>query len=310
VSNIVQAARDGGRQAARGSLDQRTQLVVGGQWGWGVRAFPLVGEANAVWRSPQSAARQDRGKARGVVESVTSGAQSNRERVARRRRTAMRRYCVQNRLARLVTLTFAPVHGAGPGHYRDGVWVCTAQAAEDGWCVCGRPWGVAGRNAALMEFARWVRRRRVADRGEAFAYLAVAEPHADGHWHLHVAVSRATATRELVASRWGHGNVDPGVELRGPGRSLRERARLAARYCAKYAGKDLAGVPPNGQAYRVAEGFGVRVVTAGFFRDLASAVRVAQGIVGDPVEAVWTSGREWDGPPVAVITFREGPGPP
>lgn len=277
--------------------------------------FPLVGEAVTVFRSPASTVAMERRAAerrrsRTELGACSWSSPSNRERANRRRRVQMRRYAVQNLLTRLVTLTFAPNHD-GPGHFVAGVFKCTAGAADaDGWCVCGRPWGPRGRGAALGAVELWVRRVRRARGGEPFAYLVVAEQHKDGHWHLHVAVHRDVALLVLVDPRWEHGRVDAGKELRRPGLSLRDRARLAASYCAKYAGKEVAGVDPGRQAYRVAQGFKVRVQQVGFFADLAGAVRAARGAIGEELVNLWLSPDEWDGPPCAVMTFGPGADPP
>lgn len=214
----------------------------------------------------------------------------------------MRRYAVQNKLTRLVTLTWAPSHG-GPGHYEAGIFKCTAGAADDqGYCVCGRPWGAQGRDAALAAGKLWTRRFR--DAHGHFPYLLVAEQHKDGHWHLHAAVGREVALLVLDDARWNLGRVDAGTDLRGKG-SMRDMARLAAAYCSKYAGKETAGVDSRRQAYRVAEGFKVRVQSVGFFVAFGDALDAARLTVGDRISEVWKSPDEWDGPPCAIVTFAE-----
>jgi hypothetical protein len=185
----------------------------------------------------------------------------------RRARGKVRRYGAANRLNRLGTLTYA-----GPGCH-DPV-----QLRED----------VAG----------FFKRLRPAV-GARFPYLWVPEWHPSGHGlHVHFTVGRYVRHGAIKAA-WGRGFVH--IKLLGDlpvGSGTLGEARRAARYVAKYVGKDL-GLGGSGglHRYEVAEGFQPRV------RRLSGAsipdvLDQATEIMGRPPVEVWDSAddEDWAGP--------------
>jgi hypothetical protein len=129
----------------------------------------------------------------------------------------------------------------------------------------------------------------------------VPEWHPGGHGlHAHFAVGRWIA-QTAIRDAWGRGHVH--IKLLGDlpvGSGTLGEARLAARYLAKYVGKDLAsgGQPPGRHRYEVAQGYQPRgVPIAG--RSADEVIEWAETFMGSPAERVWRSRDEeaWDGPP-------------
>src|SRR6185437_16114390 len=94
--------------------------------------------------------------------------------------------------------------------------------------------------------------------GERFAYVWVPQWHPGGHGlHAHFAVGRFVP-RKLIDRAWGHGFVHikllDGLPV---GSGELAEARLAARYLAGYAGRDLGDErrPAGLHRYEVAQGF-------------------------------------------------------
>jgi hypothetical protein len=209
-----------------------------------------------------------------VARRLPSGGAPNAERAAeeaaRRARTKIRRYAAANRLNRLGTLTY---RGEG----------------------CHNPLVL---REHLAGFIRELREGLAAGR---FPYLWVPQWHPGGHGlHAHFAVGRFIP-RGLIERAWGHGFVHikllDGLPV-GSG-SLAE-ARLAARYLARYVGRDLdeerrlAGL----HRYEVAQGFQPAKVEC-YGSSAEDVIERASGLMGSVPERVWLSPsvEGWRGPP-------------
>jgi hypothetical protein len=214
-----------------------------------------------------------------VDEGAAVAAAEQRQRVSRRARGRSRRFAVENGCTRLWTFTYAPDENG-----RRPTWAERARVKRD-W----------------HEFARRL--------PPGTAWLRTLEKHADGHVHVHAAMSYGKGderrTRRL-ARLWGHGFVDEGEAHQSrPGRN--ERARATARYVVKYATKSIeaAELDPGEHAYEVAQGFQpvtVRIFAASRARAWAELVR-CQG--GEVPAYEWDSGdsEDWTGPPVGFLSW-------
>lgn len=218
----------------------------------------LYSEAAEAAGSFRSAAVASRGGRVAESESAVDA--------ARRARGKVRRYCAANRLNRLGTLTYE-----GQGQH----------------------------DAAVLrtEVGTFFRRLRQ-HIGERFPYLWTAEWHKGGHGlHVHFAVGRYVA-RGWISEAWPHGFVHIKLlgDLPAQSRALGE-ARAAARYLAKYVGKDLGAAGRGLHRYDVAQGF-QPLRTA--FRGLTAwdALGRASDAMGSSPVRVWHSSevREWKGP--------------
>jgi hypothetical protein len=192
------------------------------------------------------------------------------EEAARRARTRIRRYGASNRLNRLGTLTYA---GAG----------------------CHDPLGL---RSDLAGFFRAL--RGGLDAG-AFPYLWVPQWHPGGHGlHAHFAVGRFIP-RGLIEECWGHGFVHI-KQLNGlpVGSGELAESRLAARYLAGYAGRDLADErrPAGLHRYEVAQGFQPEKIEC-YGASALDAIERASRLMGSQPEYVWLSSsvEGWRGPP-------------
>jgi hypothetical protein len=227
---------------------------------WALSLYPEAGEGGGCL------------SIRRLTES--SGGPPNVERAAeeaaRRARGKIRRYAAANRLNRLGTLTY---RGEG----------------------CHDP--VALR-AHLGGFFRELRDQLDAGR---FAYLWVPQWHPGGHGlHAHFAVGRFVP-RRLIEQAWGHGFVHikllDGLPV---GSGELAEARLAARYLARYVGRDLeeerrlAGL----HRYEVAQGFQPAKIEC-YGASAEDAIERASGYMGARPERVWLSSsvEGWRGPP-------------
>jgi hypothetical protein len=199
---------------------------------WSLTLYPDAREGSGQFvsagrRSQPTAARGDAVGERSAVEG------------ARRARVKIRRYCAANQLNRLGTLTYA-----GEGcHDEEQV------------------------RADMAEFFRRLRRgmevkalptRLGATPTGSMPYLWVPQWHPGGHGlHTHFAVGRYIP-RAVIEASWPHGFVSIKL-LSGlsTGSGPLEEARHAARYLAKYAGKQLdEDLRRSGlHRYEVAEGF-------------------------------------------------------
>lgn len=252
----LSAARRGD---SRSSLEQRAKLVWPTGY-WEVRLYPRAGEGTGTFHSAR--------------EACEPGAPFDGERWshpehdgARRARGHVRRYCAENRLNRLGTLTY---RGEG----------------------CHDPL------ALRQDVGRFFRRLR-GDLGVALPYLWTAEWHKSGHGlHVHFAVGRYIK-RGWIEDAWGHGFVH--IKLLGnlpAGASSLVEARAAARYLAKYVGKDLGGSLGGLHRYEVAQGFQPEsvILRAPTWDE---ALDRAAGQMGGAPARVWQSASdpEWGRPP-------------
>jgi hypothetical protein len=207
---------------------------------------------------------------------VSAEAWDSRSDAARRAKGKVRRYCAANRLNRLGTLTYAGTGCYDPAELRDD----------------------------LADFFRKLR----AEVGKPFPYLWVPEWHPKGHGlHVHFAVGRWIPYGDIKRA-WGRGRSD--IKLLGDlpvGSGTLGEARLAARYLAKYVGKDLAagGQPSGLHRYEVAQGFQPRGVPI----DGLSAGEVldwAEVFMDAPPEQVWRSDdvKDWAGPPAVWAEWQ------
>ena len=189
---------------------------------------------------------------------------------ARRARTRVRRYGAANRLNRLGTLTY---RGEG----------------------CHDPVRL---RADLAGFFREL--REGLDAGP-FPYVWVPQWHPGGHGlHAHFAVGRFVP-RSLIEDCWGHGFVH--IKLLGNlpvGSGELAEARLAARYLAGYAGRDLGDErrPAGLHRYEVAQGFQPERVLC-YGPSALDAIERASRLMGCEPGRVWLSSsvEGWRGPP-------------
>jgi len=217
------------KQDAGSSWDVRVGL-----WRWRAHwALTLYPDAREGSGQFQSAGRRPRGFPAGGGDGERAAAEG-----ARRAGVKIRRYCAANQLNRLGTLTY---EGSG----------CHDQEQV---------------RADVAEFFKRLRRgieanylplRHGATR-ERMPYLWVPEWHSRGHGlHLHFAVGRYIP-KGVIEEAWPHGFVK--IKLLSnlsTGSGALEEARLAARYLAKYASKQLDDEQRRFglHRYEVAEGF-------------------------------------------------------
>ncbi|HEY8645903.1 MAG TPA: hypothetical protein VIL77_08520 [Gaiellaceae bacterium] len=192
------------------------------------------------------------------------------EEAGRRARAKIRRYAAANRLNRLGTLTYA-----GDGCH-------DALRLRD-------------------DLAGFFRELRAGLGGGRFAYVWVPQWHPGGHGlHTHFAVGRFVP-RGLIEDAWGQGFVHikllDGLPV---GSGALGEARLAARYLARYVGRDLederrlAGL----HRYEVAQGFQpAKIECYGSSAD--DVIERASGYMSSAPEQVWLSSsvEGWRGPP-------------
>ena len=204
-----------------------------------------------------------------VVSDRPPNVQRAREEAARRARARIRRYGAANRLNRLGTLTY---RGEG----------------------CHDPLRL---RSDLAGFFRGLREGL----GGTFAYVWVPQWHPGGHGlHAHFAVGRFVP-RGLIERCWGRGFVHikllDGLPV---GSGERAEARMAARYLAGYAGRDLgderrlAGL----HRYEVAQGFQPEKILC-YGISAEDVIERASGLMGAAAERVWLSSsvEGWHGPP-------------
>ena len=192
------------------------------------------------------------------------------EEAGRRARGKIRRYAAANKLNRLGTLTY---RGAG----------------------CHEP-------LLLREhLASFFRELRDGLDREPFAYVWVPQWHPGGHGlHAHFAVGRFVP-RQLIARAWAHGFVHikllDGLPV---GSGALAEARLAARYLARYVGRDLdderrlTGL----HRYEVAQGFQPAKIEC-YGNSADDVIERASGYMGSDPERTWFSSdvEGWRGPP-------------
>jgi hypothetical protein len=156
--------------------------------------------------------------------------------------------------------------------------------------------------ADLRRFFRSLRHRL----GQPIPYAWVPERHADGErLHVHCALGRFVL-RSMIAAAWPHGLFwITQISDLPVGSTPRDEARVAARYLAKYVGKDIGGRSATGlHRYEVAQGFQPRevAVTA---RTGWEAFRAACDVVGSSPRTVWWSRDQegWEGPPSVWVQW-------
>jgi hypothetical protein len=209
-----------------------------------------------------------------VTRGVPSGGPPNVERAAeeaaRRARAKIRRYAAANRLNRLGTLTYGGEGRHDPARLR----------------------------ADLALFFRELRAGLDAGR---FPYVWVPQWHPGGHGlHAHFALGRFI-NRRLIERSWGQGFVHikllDGLPV---GSGTLGEARLAARYLARYVGREvedarrLAGL----HRYEVAQGFQPAKIEC-YGESAEDVIGRASGFMGSGPEQVWLSSsvEGWRGPP-------------
>jgi hypothetical protein len=234
---------------------------------WALSLYPDAGEGGGCL----STARQ------GLPSGGRPDSARAAEEAARRARAKIRRYAAANRLNRLGTLTY---RGAG----------------------CHDPVALRTHLAAFFRELR-----DGLDEG-GFAYLWVPQWHPGGHGlHAHFAVGRFVA-RRLIEGVWAHGFVHikllDGLPV---GSGELAEARLAARYLARYVGRDveserrLAGL----HRYEVAQGFQPAKIEC-YGPAAADAIKSASRYMGSTPERVWLSSsvEGWRGPPACWVQWN------
>ena len=228
---------------------------------WALSLYPDAGEGGGCLSVPRRQVLPT-----GLPPNVARAA----EEAGRRARRSIRQYAAANRLNRLGTLT-----------YRD-----------EG---CHDPLQL---RADLAGFFRELRAGLGAGR---FPYVWVPQWHPGGHGlHAHFAVGRFVP-RTLIERSCGHGFVHikllDGLPV---GTGALGEARLAARYLARYVGREvederrLTGL----HRYEVAQGFQPAKVEC-YGVSAEDVIGRASGYMGSLPERVWiSSSREgWRGPP-------------
>jgi len=242
------------------SLESGTKLGAEPRAHWRFVLYPGAAEGGGSFRS---STRESSG-----AEASAPNPERNAADASRRARAKVRRYCAENRLNRLGTLTYAGAGNHDPAALRSD----------------------------LGDFFRRLR----SSVGEPFPYLWAPEWHPGGHGlHAHFAVGRWIAQGDIRRA-WGRGHVH--IKLLGDlpvGSGALGEARLAARYLAKYVGKDLGTRGAGGlHRYEVAQGFQPRgVPIRGTSAD--EVIDWAETYMGARADRVWRSRDEeaWQGPP-------------
>ena len=227
---------------------------------WALSLYPEAGEGGGCL----SVRRQ----------ALPSGGPPNVERsaeeAARRARAKIRRYAAANRLNRLGTLTYRGEGCHDPARLR-------------------------------CELAAFFRELRAGLDAGAFPYVWVPQWHPGGHGlHAHFAVGRFVP-RRLIERAWGYGYVHikllDGLPV---GSGSLDEARLAARYLARYVGRDtederrLAGL----HRYEVAQGFQPAKIEC-YGETAEDVIERASRHMGSAPERIWLSSsvEGWRGPP-------------
>jgi hypothetical protein len=185
---------------------------------------------------------------------------------ARRARGQLRRYCAENRLNHLWTLTYAPPFCLDPLVLRRDV----------------------------RAFFRRLRSKAARD----LPYAWVPELHADRErYHVHFAVGQYVK-HGWIKRAWGHGIVNVKLICDLPvGSGPREEARIAGRYLAKYVGKEFGGRTSGLHRYEVAQGF--QPPSRRLVGDtLGDVLAQAAAVMGRFPDVVWDSASDpgWTGP--------------
>ena len=227
---------------------------------WALSLYPEAGEGGGCLSVPRAL----------PVQGRPPDGERAADEAARRARGKIRRYAAANRLNRLGTLTYA-----GEG--------------------CHDPRRLRG------DLAGFFRELRSGLGGDRFAYVWVPQWHPGGHGlHAHFAVGRYVP-RGLIERAWGQGFVHikllDGLPV---GSSALAEARLAARYLARYVGRELddgrrlAGL----HRYEVAQGFQPTKIDC-YGADADDVIARASRYMGSTPERIWLSStvEGWHGPP-------------
>ena len=234
----------------------------------------MAGEGQALWRLTLYPEAGEGGGCLSRPLRLPSGRRPDAERAveeaARRARAQIRRYAAANRLNRLGTLTY---RGEG----------------------CHDPLRLRS------DLAGFFRGLRVGLEEGRFPYVWVPQWHPGGHGlHAHFAVGRFVP-RGLIERAWGRGFVHikllDGLPV---GSGELAEARLAARYLAGYAGRDLGDErrPARLHRYEVAQGFQPEKILC-YGESAEDVIERASGLMGCEPGRVWVSSsvEGWRGPP-------------
>lgn len=196
---------------------------------------------------------------------------------ASRARRKVRRYCRANRLYRLATLTYS-------------------RQTDD-------------YDQVVIDVRAFIKRLRAAAfKGKRFPYVWVIECHKSGKLHVHLALPRYVDKRQLAAV-WGKGFVDIRAlgEVPRSHEAMRDMAKAAALYLAKYVEKTFAdGASSAGRhRYEVGQGFQPVAVEVPPQRAELAARNDCIVVMGGEAPAFeWSSdslGEAWKAPPIRVI---------
>jgi len=231
--------------------------------------FPQVGEAVAVLRADGTPKKS----------GGHCTPEENRARAARRAKTQVRRYCVANRLHRLVTLTYGPPF-------------CTSH------------------DQVVRDVALFVRKLRSVMKVEgALPYVWVPELHKDGvRYHVHLVIDRFVPKSDLERC-WGHGFVDVRVvrnRAKGKGGNKGEAMRRVAGYVAKYVAKTYEDGGAGRHRYEVGQGCQPISHQVEAPRPAAFALLASGYFGGAQPTGTWSSSsmEGWTGPPVEIFQWE------
>lgn len=234
---------------------------------WAATGYPEAGEGSVYFYAAPLEDERNTGE-RGA------GSERAKTEAERRARTTLRRYCVANKLDRLVTLTYRP------------------DTLPDDWSDCWK------------DIERF-RRRLFKVLGESVALACVIERGSQSdRLHVHCAVGQYIQKSDLEQA-WGLGFVDiRKVKVSGVGK--RERGRRAAAYLSKYLGKGSADRDFNGKRYSVTRHFQARKVRTrvlGPTDGLEALLELLGGFVVSSWSSIGVEG--WEGPPVYVFQMSD-----
>ena len=227
---------------------------------WALSLYPEAGEGGGCLSVPR---RPPSGEGRPDAERAA-------EEAGRRARAKIRRYAAANRLNRLGTLTYRGEGCHDPLRLRE-------------------------------DLATFFRELRTGLEAGRFPYVWVPQWHPGGHGlHAHFAVGRFVP-RKLIERSWGNGFVHikllDGLPV---GSGALAESRLAARYLARYVGREvdderrLTGL----HRYEVAQGFQPAKIEC-YGESAEDVIDRASSYLGSAPQYVWLSSsvEGWRGPP-------------